>query len=189
MISFKANLIYNDRKVTKYDFNKTTQDHPVSFVRVIPTDEKDILALQKTKDLWKKTTFASTIFDRALGMFYDEIDPEDREIFLLTEQNSDFENLVAEKILAMGLVMTRSKFSKYITYLQTNPNYMFQNRQNCLSGLKGIGTEFLECCKLKFKDFLLILNATKDSEQFYLKNGFNMINKDTRYMSFTKKLK
>lgn len=188
MINFKANLIYNDRNVIKFSSSKLSEKHPVSFVRINPTDEKDILALQKAKDNWDKTSFASTILMTALGMFYDGINPDDKEIFLLTEQNSDFENLDAEKILAMGLVMARSKFSKYITYLQTKPQYMFKNRQGSFIGLKGIGSEFLDCCKEKFKDFSLILNATKDSETFYLKNGFELINKDSRFMSYTKKV-
>ena len=187
MISFKANLVYNDRNVIKYNSNNLSQKHQVSFVRINPTDENDVLALQKTKDLWDKTSFVSTIFDRVLGMFYDGIDSKDKEVFLLTEQDSDYANLVPEKILAMGLVMTRSKFSKYLTYLQTKPQYMFKNREKVSNGLMGIGTEFLNCCKEKFKEFSLILNATKNSESFYLKNGFELINRETRFMAYVKK--
>ena len=54
MISFKANLIYNDRQITKYSQTGQCEKYPVSFVRINPTNENDVLALQKTKDIWGK---------------------------------------------------------------------------------------------------------------------------------------
>ena len=36
-----------------------------------------------------------------------------------------------------------------------------------------------------FKDFYLVLNASnKENINFYLKNGFKLINKDTKYLTF-----
>ena len=187
MITFKANYV-SKAAIDRYYSQTNSKKHPASFVRLNPTDEKDILALLNTKNIWGKSEFGGTLYDRALFMHYDNENSEDKEIYLLTEQLEDYENLDANKILAMGLIMTRANNFKYLTYLQVKPNHMWENQKNIYKGFRHIGTEFLNCCKEKFKNFSLVLNATKESESFYLKNGFELINKDTRFMSYTKKL-
>ena len=185
MINFKANLVYNDRNILKYNSLKKAEKHPVSFIKLNPTDEKDVFTLLKTKDLWTKSRYANTIYTRALEMFYDNDNSNENEFFLLTEQTKDFESLDAEKVLAMCLVKNCSKYSKYIAYLQTNPLYMYNNDKNFSRNFKGIGSEVLNCLKELFKDFYLVLNASnKENINFYLKNGFKLINKDTKYLTF-----
>ena len=82
MITFKANYVSN-AAIDRYYSQTNSKKHPASFVRLNPTDERDILALLKTKNIWGKSEFGGTLYDRALFMHYDNENSEDKEIYFL----------------------------------------------------------------------------------------------------------
>ena len=186
MINFKAN--YVDKTNITYFNNNQSHPKEVSFVRINPLSKSDIVALRKVNDLWGKSEYGWKIYDSVSGLYWDNVDPEDRDFFALTTQENEFEKLKPESILALCSISLRTVGSKYINYLQVIPKFMHDNREKLTDGLSGIGSAMLSALKDKFKNKSILLHASNNNNvKFYLKNGFELINKDTKYMAYIRK--
>ena len=140
--SFGAKLISNKHEIGKLvelSYNQT----PISFVKIEPQNAGDIKALEQVAKNWLYGKFATNVYHAACALRDDSKYYKDNEIYALTSQNSDFENLDNKKIL--GLVHT-SKFSEgdiFIEHIESNPEMVyFKNPE-----YKGIGTAMLDSLK------------------------------------------
>ena len=102
----------------------------------------------------------------------------------LTEQTDNFEKLQPEKILAESSV-SAFPFSKSINIddFQVHPkhNYFAQDRQ-----FKKVGEALLNAIKRIFDGKEIILHAVPKSIDFYTKNEFRPIARDSHNMHYCK---
>lgn len=187
MISFKANYL-NHTNIKQYDLNNKTSDYQAFFIKIDPNNRRDLAALRQVKKDWGSGSYAHQIYDRATEMAFDDSYARDKEIFALTTQANDFAHLQSDKILGLSLLSSRPHNIKYITYFQTIPKYTYEKRKELSEGFKNIGTSLLDCLKTYVKNSSITLHATFSSMNFYLSQGFDFINKDSKYMNFVKKI-
>lgn len=180
-IHFGANFI-GRVPVKKKNLRGKFETQKVSLVLIDTLNKNDILALKHTGETWKD--FATPIYEDA-KMFYKNNERSNvHHILALTEQTDNFEKLQPEKILAESSV-SAFPFSKSINIddFQVHPkhNYFAQDRQ-----FKKVGEALLNAIKRIFDGKEIILHAVPKSIDFYTKNEFRPIARDSHNMHYCK---
>lgn len=141
----------------------------VSLVEFDPTNEHDLITLDRTYKNWKKADFVSPIFQTAELMTSDTVERKRNKIYILTSQKDKFDRIHAKYILGLANMIKQPKGKDELAYFQVNPNYKYgsSNRE-----FKNIGAaminEFQRICKV-----IRLYSSTK-ATRFYERNGFKL---------------
>lgn len=169
--SFSAKFI-NYVPVKKLDFiNKTYTESSSSLVQIDPKNVMDLLALQDTTRYWHNARYADNIFYTARNLFNCEVSENRYQIYALTTQKEDFEELSPNSILGLVEVKNKPKTME-ILHLQVDPELVFANS---FPNYKYVGTGILNSLK-KLYNKTIELESACTAVEFYLKNGFKMQN-------------
>lgn len=145
-INFCAQHIM-DMNVGKLNGDKYVQKN-VAFVELDPTDKKDRNALKKIAHDWGCYCFAEDIYNEVNLSLKDN--PDKGQVFALTTQVRNFENLDADSVLGLTEINTedlKDYHTVYIERLQTNPEYLDAYEKPLY---RGIGTSIHKCL---FKEY------------------------------------
>lgn len=172
MINFKANYIQNI-PIKTLDSDNTYKSQDVNFVEIDINNSKDVTAINQVADIWGEKSFADNIvFD--IEQNSKDINAQGNlRVFALTKQNSDFQNLDENQILALVDVEKTQSDDLFINYLQVAPQLVY-----CLRKLpiKRCGSAVLDCLKNLFSNKTITLNSR--SRNFFLNNGFIEVTKN-----------
>ena len=181
-ISFKGTLITN-MNVRKAGYTLPT--HKVSIVRVNPNNEADLRALREVEDSWQGN-FTKQIYKDAERINSGIIPEFPETFFIMTEQKDKFSKLNPDDILAEAKIIRDfpAKNKIYIDYLQVQPDNSFDSP---IRTLEGLGTSFLKFIKNHYKGKELSLRSLFSTIDFYKKNGFKLVRKDSNLMKYIAK--
>lgn len=168
-ITFKAKYVSTHR-IKQLNDNSSPK---VNLVELDPMSEKDIQAIKTVNLMWKDGyTYADDILDDLCD--YVETNLPQKVFLALTTQKKNFQELIPEKILGLGDILTEPNSDQIkIKRLQTAPNEEYNNPKR---NLAGIGRALLDGIKKMFP-VNITLDSEKDAIEFYLKNGFEFLNK------------
>lgn len=176
-INFGARHVM-DMNVGKLNGDKYVQKD-VAFVELDPTDKKDRNALKKIAHDWGYYCFAEDIYNEVNLCLKDN--PEKGQVFALTTQARNFENLDPDSVLGLAEINTKDKkklHTVYIERLQTNPEYLdaYEKPQ-----YRGIGTSIHKCLFKEYQGNRITLNAVPLTSvlEHYEKNGY--VRRDCSY--------
>ncbi len=186
MINFKAHLI--DSTQIKEKYNEKYIDKKVNLIELNPQNKKDMFTLKEIGADWNYGySLAKEIHTDALNMIYSPKKTTSiPKFYALTKQMKDFKTPKINDILALAEIEEKSKKVVEIVFLQVNPEY---NYYSYTPDFKKIGTGFLNSLKKIFEGKTLTLQAAFDAVKFYLKNGFNYIDKNSLTMYFENPIK
>ena len=186
MINFKAHLI--DSTQIKEKYNEKYIDKKVNLIELNPKNKQDMFTLKEIGADWNYGySLAKEIHTDALNMIYSPKKTTSiPKFYALTKQMKDFKTPKINDILALAEIEEKSKKVVEIVFLQVNPEY---NYYSYTPDFKKIGTGFLNSIKKMFKGKTLTLQAAFDAVKFYLKNGFNYIDKNSLTMYFENPIK
>lgn len=186
MINFKAHLI--DSTQIKEKYNEKYIDKKVNLIELNPQNKKDMFTLKEIGADWNYGySLAKEIHTDALNMIYSPKKTTSiPKFYALTKQMKDFKTPKINDILALAEIEEKSKKVVEIVFLQVNPEY---NYYSYTPDFKKIGTGFLNSIKKMFEGKTLTLQAAFDAVKFYLKNGFNYIDKNSLTMYFENPIK
>lgn len=183
-VSFKAKYINNASVVKLAD--KMPKRVNAAIVELEPKNYGDWYAIEwfaeKLSQNNNKSNYALKIRDSFNRVMDENITDSNLYHYMLTSQESDFENLDTEKILGTFMVVDKCKLSKkrlqslnaqteYVTkirFLQGSPENYYGNPERKYS---GIGKAMLDFVKDKFNNFDIVLKADKSEIPFYLSQG------------------
>ena len=188
--NFKAKFIKNTT-ILKKDNNGEYKNTKVSIAEIDFKNYRDIRSLRNITNNWsneyeKKYTYGmdySTIIQN-----YVEMEKGYREnhcngtvnnqFFIMTNQNSDFDNLRPQNALALAQIRTIDDSFVKLEYLQVNPKYKFEPNKE--RQIKHIGTNFLhDLTEIIPKPVELFSNNV--AKPFYIKTGY----KEDSFNKFT----
>ena len=186
MINFKAHLI--DSTQIKEKYNEKYIDKKVNLIELNPKNKQDMFTLKEIGADWNYGySLAKEIHTDALNMIYSPKKTTSiPKFYALTKQMKDFKTPKINDILALAEIEEKSKKVVEIVFLQVNPEY---NYYSYTPDFKKIGTGFLNSIKKMFEGKTLTLQAAFDAVKFYLKNGFNYIDKNSLTMYFENPIK
>lgn len=186
MINFKAHLI--DSTQIKEKYNEKYIDKKVNLIELNPKNKQDMFTLKEIGADWNYGySLAKEIHTDALNMIYSPKKTTSiPKFYALTKQMKDFKTPKINDILALAEIEEKSKKVVEIVFLQVNPEY---NYYSYTPDFKKIGTGFLNSLKKIFEGKTLTLQAAFDAVKFYLKNGFNYIDKNSLTMYFENPIK
>lgn len=179
MINFKAHLI--DSTQIKEKYNEKYINKKVNLIELNPQNKQDMFTLKEIGAEWNYGySLAKEIhIDAENTIYYPEKIKTIPKFYALTKQNQEFKTPKINDILALAEIEEKSKNVIKIVFLQVNPEY---NYYSYSPDFKYIGTGFLNVIKKIFKGKTLTLQAAFDAVKFYLKNGFNYIDKNSLTM-------
>ena len=176
-INFGAQHIM-DMNVGKLNGDKYVQKD-VAFVELDPTDKNDRNTLQKIANNWGSYCFAEDIYNEV--KLYLKDNPDKGQVFALTTQARNFENLDPDSVLGLAEINTEDKrkyHNVYLERLQTNPEYLdaYEKPQ-----YRGIGTSIHKCLFKEYQGNRITLNAVPLTSvlEHYEKNGY--VRRDCSY--------
>lgn len=155
----------------------------ISVIEADPLNFHDLEALREVNDLWQGN-FSNNIYKDANAINNIAIKDEKIKFFILTHQKNNFNNLNAEDIIAEGKIILKhpKENSIYLDYLQVQPDNMFESENRIY---KGIGTAFLDFIKDLYKGKEISLHSLYSTLDFYMKNGFRPIERNSNNLYFT----
>lgn len=180
--TFTGNFIGNAKVLRKVSNEKFVPcELPV--VEMNPFDEKDLHALKNISNVWEGCLFAKSAYLRALSIFETIPEKINQRFFILTKQKNNFENINAEDILAESRVYIFDKPKVDIRSFEVDPA---QNHWSMpeYKNYNNLGTGFLNKLKEIFKGKLITLDSLSSSKEFYLKNGFKNVSKNSSNMYY-----
>lgn len=133
----------------------------------------DFKALNELKTSWSEGHFIDGIFAEAKKLhnkrWYND---GTKKIFVLTTQNSDFENLAPDNVLSICQLSRIYDNEAEVRYIETNPKYL---TGLSLPSYKRNGRALMEF--LQFKYDSLVLSSVEDSyvHTFYRSLGFKLV--------------
>ena len=179
-ISFGAKLV-SKQNIKKFVENSyKAEDELVSFVKINPKSFYDINALGIVAERNKKCTFAEDIYNDALDFFRQE--PTAGNVFALTTQKNNFSKLDPNKILGLAEVLPNGckKDGVFMDYILKIPS----NTKTATEKFCKIGTGMLDGIKEFYKNKKISLYSLADAVEFYKRNGFKCISKNSTEMEF-----
>ena len=158
-------------KTSVKKFNKVTKrfvNYPVYFVKLDKYNKNDLDAIDKTAQKWKDTDYIKDINTSSHWMQFKPI-----EVYALTSQQNNFENLKADYILGLAEIRNNKNNSnlKILNHIQVRPNAINVNQTNKLA-YKHVGSAILESLKKIYKDISLVAVEDDNVYGFYKRNGF-----------------
>lgn len=171
-ISFTAKFISPVTVLKSTDTGKYLQKS-VSCVELLPRSRNDLQSLKDLHELWGHGNYSGDIYYDAKDFngYFEEYRPS---FFAITKQKDNFEKLVPEDILGIAETSTTFGGIKDLDYLQTNPNFL----NKVQPAFKHIGTAMLNFIESINKGRRIEINSVPEAESFYLKNGYQRLNKD-----------
>lgn len=195
-LNFGATFIKNV-EIKKYN-PKTNLFTPVnvSIVKYDSSNKCDFKSMETAVRGWKGEIFAKDIIEKAEKMRGSDSDNAHKQIYILTEQNENFDRLKSSKILGMANIQqifdlkteqspkgNKAKVAKILDtkkqnllitneleYLQTRPDSVYKcNRRQ----FKGVGSAILNTIKELYSS--IELTAFYMAANFYEKHGFKNI--------------
>lgn len=167
--SFGAKFI-NKIPVKKFDsLNNAYKDSLVSFVQIDSRNRKDVAALMDTAKYWRDGHYADNIAYTARELYLGKMDDNHYQVYALTSQKKQFDNLLSEKILGLIELENKPDYAE-ILHLQVDPELIYTNQP---PRYKYVGTGILNFLK-KFYNKTLELASVCSAVEFYQKNGFEI---------------
>ena len=169
-INFTARFLCN-APVLKSSSNAGYQRADLSLVELDNKDTSDMEALKNTTDIWTKmgAKYARSIYFEATNDIYlESVDKE--HYFAITEQKSDFSNLVPNQILGLMVFDETNYNSNEITLLEVKPNMTRKNKKDRI--YKNVGSNLVNYVQKNFNPKNIIVFSDEDAIEFYKKNGF-----------------
>lgn len=151
----------------------------VNWVKFDRNNLLDVMALSYAARSWEREKFASNIAYRAMLMSETRLKDEPCEIYIMTRQDKDFDDLDDSKILGMAEIEKKDKNSVELNYIQVDP----EQTSSCQRAeYKNIGSKMLDLLKAQYADKIIGLRADAGSvSEFYKKNGFILKDEKKRY--------
>ena len=174
-VNFGATFI-KSVEIKKYN-PKTNLFNPInaSIVKYDATNKCDLKSMETAVRDWKGQVFAENIVENASEMRDSDYKRAQNQIYLLTEQNENFDRLKSSKILGMANMKQWFDASDELAYLQTRPDSMHKFKRR---PFKGVGKAILDTVKELYKKKPIELNASYSAAKFYEKEGFEIIDPD-----------
>lgn len=176
--SFKAKFI-NCTSINKFD-NASGKFIPenVNWLKFDRKNLYDVVALSQAAKNWQGEKFASNIAYMAMLMSERFLKNEPCEIFILTNQKEDFDNLDNSQIIGMAEINKETKDTINLNYIEVDPT---KSTLNINSKYKKIGSRMLDLLKARYANCKIKLTADAGSvSEFYRKNGFECTNEKRR---------
>ncbi len=176
-IPFNARFVRNTT-LLKYDTDSCKYEpDTVSFVKFDTGNKKDFEAIDKLKNKWQDSILISHVKKCGTRMIKKDPYAKGANIFAITSQTEDFDNLDPEKILS--LVQTEDCGRKKI-YLRTLEKAPKNDKY------KKIGTATINALKEEYNK--ITLNSLKESVNFYIRCGFKKKSNDANKFYWRKSL-
>lgn len=187
IINFTGTYLFN-AKINKKDRNNKFIPHEASLVQMHPSSKNDILTLKSTTEAWHENSnvlsFADIIYDDAKNIHEQELDTGIHKFYALTNQKRDFKKLIPEEILGLTEITTFPNSKKInIDIFEVDPenNHWSEERT-----YKKIGSALLNAIKEIFEGKEITVHSAPSALDFYKKNGFNPIYKDSHNLHYIK---
>lgn len=181
--TFGANFI-NQAKIGKLAQDKSKYaDEIVSFVKINTKNKCDLSALDKAASYWENDKFAANIAYVARSANDKNSLYNKDDIYALTLQRDNFENLESNKILGLiDILPENNNKSAFIEYIQVKPSMIYFVHPK----YKGIGTAILASLKKMYDSITCVPLSEKSVKDFYKRNGF-VKQADSKYRFFWEK--
>lgn len=172
-VNFGATFI-KSVEIKKYN-PKTNLFKPIkaSVVKYDVSNKCDLKSMETAVRDWKGQTFAENIVENADEIRNSDYKRARNQIYLLTEQNENFDRLKSSKILGMANMKQWYDATDELAYLQTRPDSMYKTKRR---PFKGIGKALIDTIKDMYKE--IELTASYNAAQFYEKQDFKIIDPD-----------
>lgn len=170
-VNFGAKFI---KKVNIKKFDKLTNEFkPIeaSFVKFDPKNKEDLTAISSAVDSWEGQFFAKSIADHASKMQSSELSQRHNQIYLLSSQKDNFENLEPSKILGMAKTEHWKHTPDEIRYFETKPDIKHSQKDRTI---KDVGKAMIESLKELYPKRIELTSSTSAAD-FYEKQGFKLI--------------
>ena len=150
----------------------TYESSKVNVAEIDFNGDLDFKALNDLKTSWSEAHFIDGVYAEAKKLhnksWYND---GTKKIFVLTTQNSDFQNLAPEKVLSICQLSGIYDKEAEVRYIETNPNYLCQP----FPEYKCNGRTLMKFLQSKYD--CLVLSAVEDSyvHSFYESLGFKLV--------------
>ena len=185
MISFGARCI-SDTTIQKIDKGRALKaDVPASFVELDPFCESDLAAISNVGERWHSDEGYGACIANCMKYCSGpgaETEAPNLNFYAITRQNSDFENLSDEDILALAQVYSENDGEKKIEYLEADPDNSYKSKADIRYA--HAGSAMLDALKALYCGEKIFLHSTTDAVKFYENNHFNTSDTLTKEMYF-----
>ena len=187
IINFTGTYL-SQAQIKKMDKNNKYVKHDVSFVQIHPTNNNDISTLKKTSKIWEDKpsllSFANMIYEDAKNIHDEEFDTGIHKFYALTNQKNNFEKLLPNEILGLTEVTHYPKSTKMnIDLLEVHPEYNYLSEN---SNYKKVVEALINNIKNIFEGKEITVRAISSALDFYIKNGFKQIQKNSLDLHYIK---
>ena len=175
-ISFQANYI-KPAVVQRRDENDNFHPYKVSVVELDANSANDIKSLYEVDELWSGHSFAWEIYNDFKAVA-DYENNKKLHFFAITEQKRNFGKLNPADVMCLAEFEEHPNINE-INYLQTNPEYGYENYYQ---PFKHTGSAMIDFLEQHFYDKPIKVFSTLTAVTFYQKNSFTkMPAADDRY--------
>ncbi len=184
-INFNGNFI-RPTVVKKINKDNKYIPHRVSLIQIDTTNQMDIKALRDTFKIWENDSsipsFSDIIYEDAKQIHDKNYDNGFHKFFVLTNQKKHFYKLNYNDILAMSEISAYPHSKKInIDAIEVHPEHNYWSSKR---NFKGIGSAFLDAIKKVFDGKEITLRSVPSAIDFYKKNGFHQITKDSHDLQY-----
>lgn len=175
---------FGAKYIDKSSIRKTLL-HPVetlSYVKIDPQNDGDIKALENVAKYWEYGKFVTNIYHAACAMKNDSKYYKYNQIFALTKQQTNIENLDDSQIMGLIHVSPLDGKSFFIEHIEADPKIIYSSKRE----YKGIGKRMLDFLKGFADKILCFPSNTYAVKNFYSKNGFKEIEEHSNLFVWTK---
>ena len=165
-ISFQGNKIGTASVLKKELLTSKYSPKQVALVEFDFKSKDDLKTLKVLKKDWNG--FASDIYREAEKGYADSV-------YALTTQKDTFEKITPQKVLGLAEVVNIGGGNISLEYLQTKPNYIFDDDK--IRKIKHIGKALIDSLKSKENVKSIQVNPLHSVIDFYKKQGFVSSNK------------
>ena len=179
-VSFGAKLV-SKQHIKKFVENSyKAEDELVSFVKINPKSFYDVKAIKDIYDRNKKLSFVDDIYCSIVDTI--RKNPKEGDVFALTTQAKNFSKLDSEKILGLIEIAPdgANKGSIYIDYILKIPEHL----KTITEEYSKVGTGMLNGLKEFYKNKKISLYSLDNAVEFYKRNGFKCVSKNSTEMEF-----
>ena len=160
-ILFNAKFVRNTTLIKHNTDSRKYEPETVSFVKFDPDNKKDFEGLSKLNKTWQDSILMSHIKRCGTRMMEKNPYAKGTNIYAVTSQTEDFDNLDPKKILSLAQTENCGRKKIYLRVLERNP------RSN---EYKKIGTATINALKEEYNK--ITLNSLEEAVKFYKNCGF-----------------
>lgn len=167
-INFRAKFIDKVQISKRIADTSIYKDVLVSCVKINPKNVDDIKALENISKCWEDSKFATNIYYAACAIRNDSKYYKCNNIYAITTQNSNFNNINYKNILGLVHTCSLDNGDMFIEHLEADPKIV----NSTIREYKKIGTSILDCLKIMAGRIVCFPSNTKTVKNFYFSNGF-----------------